>query len=196
MSKLILYRLIGLCLLMVLGFTLRAQYPSIVEAEYSIDGASALSMTASDGSLDEVWEEIEAELSSLTLGTHTISIRMKDASGNWTEPISTVVSVESPLNGRSTSLTMAEIQIDSNTPQAVLVIDGNWDEAFEQLNFNGLTASAGLHVLHLKVMGLDGNWSENFSTTISVENPLTARNLNITEAEFRVDGGSPVAMLV
>lgn len=181
------------CLLLWFSPKLQAQ---IAGAEYSVDSGPSVSMSAIDGGFDSIWEEIQASLGTLPQGVHHVEIRVQDLSGNWSPYFGTTISVEALLSARTSSVTMAEFQLDSNTPVSMLVLDGNWDEAYEQVLLDSQSISSGLHTLSIRIIGEDGVWSNSFSSVISAESPISARQSHITEAQYSIDAGSFQSMLV
>jgi len=163
----------------------------------------ATPLSATDGSFNDVWEKVQATVASQPAGLHTIGIRLQDGNGNWGNTFTRAISVENLLTARDVKITAGEFFIDtdpgegSGTP--LLAFDGNFNDAFETALLNTIAVSVGLHTLNVRVVGLDGAWSNVFSRTISVENILTARDIKITEAEFFIDTdpgeGNATAML-
>ena len=190
-------KLFTLLCLLILSLNSSAQYPEIAEAEYLIDGGSPTAMNAGDGAFDDLWEEIQTQVAALPQGLHTISIRTKDASNNWSPYFNTVLSVESPLTARNSLINLAQYRIDGASYTNAIVVDGNYNEAFESIMNTGIVSpGVGLHTLEIRFRDVAGVWSNVFKSVFSVEEPLTARNSSITLAEYWLDSDSPQAMIV
>ena len=161
----------------------------LTQAEYFIDtdpgqGNGAV-MLAIDGNFNDALEQTFANGISLTAGNHTINIRVKDAAGNWSPVFSSAISVETL---RTIQLTQAEYFIDTDPGQGngsvMLVIDGNFNDALEQVFANGISLTAGNHTINIRVKDAAGNWSPIFSSAISVE---ALRTFQLTQAEYFID---------
>ncbi len=139
--------------------------------------------------------------SSLGLGKHTLFIRFLDEAGVWGPTFRTIIEVEGNLPVPEVNLSLARAWWDNNPGAAVNipVVDGNFDESFEQLMASDFTTplAQGLHVLNMQIRDEEGAWSPEFKTILNVENQLSAEALEITIARvwWDADLGAAVSML-
>ncbi|MEY3397769.1 MAG: hypothetical protein RL220_363, partial [Bacteroidota bacterium] len=179
-------------LLVTLCLITQAQTYQISTGEYFVDTdpgtGAATPLTATDGAFNNMWEQINATVSALPVGQHTIGIRLQDGNGNWGPTFSRVISVENLYTTRSVNITAAEFFIDTDPGQGnatpLIAIDGNFNDALEAVQLSNINLSNGLHTLNLRILGQDGSWSPVFTRAISVESILSPRSINITEAEY------------
>ncbi|MBL7941336.1 MAG: PKD domain-containing protein [Flavobacteriales bacterium] len=151
---------------------------------------NATTMLAFDGNFDEAFEQaLSSSVSVPGIGNHTLSIRVLSEDGSWSPVFSSAVAVESELTVRDIKLIQAEFFWDTDPGEgngnALLATDGNFDEVFEQALAEAISAPVtGNHLLGLRVKGLDGTWSNTFTTAVVVEAPLTVRDLHLVQAEY------------
>jgi hypothetical protein len=72
---------------------------------------------------------------------------------------------------------------------SLLVLDGNFDQAIEDLFSSGISVnglSPGAHSFKVRVKGFDGQWSSTFSQTIFLDGALTtiSRDAKVTMGEY------------
>ncbi|WP_395053586.1 T9SS type A sorting domain-containing protein [Flavobacterium sp.] len=68
---------------------------------------------------------------------------------------------------------------------AVDAVDGNFNNAFEQLSKTGITApSLGMHTFNIRIKNISGVWGDVFSNTIKVDQVLTPTPISILQAEY------------
>lgn len=72
---------------------------------------------------------------------------------------------------------------------ALLALDGNFDEALEELFVTGISTTSltqGAHRFYVRIKGNDGTWSSLFKQVIYIDAPLTllTRTCNITQGEY------------
>jgi PKD repeat protein len=192
MKKLIHIRWLLLCLLATSLSFAQAQQ-GMQAAEYFLgsdpgEGGGTI-VLAADGTFDALWEAIDAQIAAQPVGMHTVNVRMQDAAGNWSVPFQLLVSVEDPISARDFGLTLAEFFIDADPGEGsatpMVVVDGNFDKAVEKATLTALAAPAvGVHKLSIRFLGFDGQWSNIFSTILSVESSITARDFGLTMAEY------------
>jgi hypothetical protein len=94
----------------------------------------------------------------------------------------------------------AEYYWDNNPGSAVSMSlnSGGFNSAFiEAIAQSSASLSEGVHSLHVRVRGTDGNWSTPFKTMISVAQPTQVRNLEISLARYYFDNsvGSAINMV-
>ncbi len=95
--------------------------------------------------------------------------------------------------GTAQQITNAEYFWDTDPGQgngtAILALDGAMDEAIEQVLSDSVNLpSVGIHSFNLRVLGLNGTWSNLFTHVINVKNnTLTTRIAQVTQAEYYWD---------
>ncbi len=135
-------------------------------------------------------------------GLHKLNVQMLDpeGSGNYGPLFSTAVLFEEELiNTQSKKVTEARFWLDNDVPPAIgnmLAIDGNFDSVFESALQSQNLPIAGLHILHVQVRDSANGWGPVFNSAISVENPLSYRNIQISTAQLYWDNDSSSAILL
>lgn len=200
------YAFISGCLLMLLCIVSTSTYGQVYEitdAEYFFDTDPGVGLgtqiNPNDGSFDQVWEEVSINTTGLSVGAHKVFVRFRDANGVWSQSFGSTIQVENPLVTRNIKLTQAEVFFDSDPAVAMIAIDGNFNDAFERVSKTSLpTPAVGSHTLNMRLRGLDGLWSNTFTTVIQVDNLTPTRLVKITQAELYWDldpgfgGGIPM----
>jgi hypothetical protein len=155
---------------------------------------AATGFIAADGSFDEVFEAAAGPAGELSTGLHTLHVRLRDASGNWSPAFRTVVSVEAPsVPLRNVAITQAEYFWDADpgtgSATAMLAFDGAFNEALEQVFADAQSVPAtGLHSLNVRVRGSDGAWGPLFRTVVAVEAPsVPISPAMVAQAEYYWD---------
>jgi len=160
---------------------------TISELEYFIDMdpgiGSATAITITPGS--NVNAAFQPDVSGLSQGFHTLGIRSKTASGNWsaTRTQSIVVS------NFTANETISELEyfIDTDpglgSATAITITPGSTVNAIFQANVSGL--SQGFHTLGIRSKTASGSWSATRTQSIVVTN-FTA-NETISELEYFID---------
>gem|GEM_PF-829090 len=191
-NRIMKHAFIGGCLLMLLCMFSTSTFGQVYEisdAEYFFDTdpgiGLGLQINPNDGNFDQVWEDVSINTSGLSPGSHKIFVRFKDNNGIWSQSFSSAIVVENPLVTRNIKLTQAEVFFDSDPATPMIAIDGNFNDAFERLSKTSLPVpSVGSHTLNMRVRGLDGIWSNTFTTVLIVENNYLSRLVKISQAEF------------
>ncbi len=175
---------------------------AISAAEARIDGGAAIQMVALDGSFSDTSEGayLDIPLSTvrqLSSGAHTLTVRAKDAAGNWGPTASTTLTVDkvpptvsaatvspSPTQGARTA-TLSVTGSDASGVVRAEYFVGSTDPG--QGNATAMTAGAGgtfdadidtstlaegSYTLRVRVRDGAGNWSSVVSTTLTVSAPL------------------------
>lgn len=147
---------------------------------------------AEDGALDEAVEKLFTNTAIFpTAGLHTFNIRVKGLENTWSNVFSYTVNVyNEALVTRDVKVIQAEYFWDTDpgvglgTP--ILALDGNLDEALEQLFDNSsLLPTTGLHKFNLRIKGVDNTWSNVFSHVVNIFNStLISRDLKVIQAEY------------
>ena len=173
----------------------------IIAAEYYFDTdpgeGNGTSIPAADGAFNAFEENIDIsgiDTSSLTIGSHTLYVRFKNAEGVWgiARPLANDATYTSPVNFKITGdkwIAGAECFIDLDPGEgnglAVEAADGQFDEAEEDLNLNNIGISnldPGLHTLYLRLLDSEGSWGVVREYAFEKYAPLT-----ITAAEYFID---------
>jgi hypothetical protein len=187
--------LFTLCLALWCPLFGHAQTRALQGGEFFFDTdpgeGAGTAFAAVDGAFDEAFEAALASTSGLSIGTHTLHVRLLEASGAWSPVFRTVISVEAPtVPLRAVSIAQAEYFWDTDPGEGsaapLLVFDGAFNEAFEQV-FADAQNSPGLgaHILNVRLRGTDGAWSAVFRTVVSVEEPtVSLRAVAIAQAEY------------
>lgn len=150
-------------------------------------------LIAFDGNFNDAIESISGSISSLpSSGLHVLHIRVKDPQNNWGPSFKTIVNITSPLALRQIRVNAAELFFDTDPGQgngvALLAFDGNFNDALETISGSiSVLPSSGLHLLNVRVQDANGNWGPVFKTIVNVTNPLSLRQIKITEGEFFFD---------
>lgn len=177
--------------------TLLTRDVNVTQAEYFWDtdpgvGNGAV-LLALDGNLDEAIESLfDGSVSIPSNGLHTFNVRVRGFDGSWSTTFSYVIDVGTPtLISRGVKVIQAEYFWDvdpglgSGSP--ILALDGNLDEAVEDVFQNTLTpTSIGLHVFNLRVKGQENTWSTTFKYIVDVLDSNSYSSIN----ESICDGSS------
>ncbi len=165
----------------------------ITTGEFFIDtdpgAGNGLPLAAFDGNFNDAFESVLLSNLTVSQGLHTLNIRLRGLDGNWGAVFSRAVVVENALAGREVNITAAEYFWDADpgagAGSPLVVFDGNFDEALEQVMASAVGAPAtGNHLLGIRVRGMNDGWSNVFTTVLAVEVALTARSVRVTASEF------------
>ena len=158
-------------------------------------------MAASDGVFDGAAEIVRADVDAgaLAPGSHTLSVRARDASGNWGAPVATTIVVDragplvSSVSATPTPVATGNVVITARAAdEATATVAAEWfegadpgagsgtpmsasDGAFgaSSEDVRGVVASAGLapgaHTLAVRARDALGNWGDPVATTIVVD---------------------------
>ena len=169
---------------------------NLVLAEYFWDvdpgQGNGSPLLALDGHLDETVDAVMASgvAAPASAGPHSFNVRVKDFDNTWSSLFTTVVNVEAPpADQRAVA---AEYFWDSDPGEGngtpMVAADGNFDEVLEALLASGIStpASAGPHLFHVRVQGIDGGWSAPFATVVElVANPaIVPRSMHLVQSEY------------
>lgn len=181
---------------------------NVQQAEYFVDndpGAGfATPMVAYDGNFNDALETaIASNVSGLTLGFHTIGVRVKDNTNHWGPVFKTVINVQTPYVMPTINVAAAEFFWDTDpgtgNGTAMLAFDGNFNNAFEVAAQNTAAPALGMHVLNMRVRDANNNWGPVFKTIVDVQSPYVYPAINVAVAEFFWDTdpgtGNGTAML-
>ena len=162
---------------------------TIISAEYFIDNdpgfGNGTVLLADDGLFDSYREQthLTVDTANLSIGLHTLYMRMKNDKGDWSIPRGIIFEV----TGNKT-VSNAEYFVDTDPGAGkgvpMSAIDGNFDEIREALGGNLDTSglALGTHTLWIRSKYSEGEWGAARSYKFEVRNPPI-----IKEAEFFVD---------
>ena len=196
-----------MCLLVFCVVTLLGSAQSrVIQGEYFWDGdpgqGNGTALLATDGNFDQALERLfqtGIDVSSLSQGAHSFSVRIKGSDGNWSNTFRQTIHIDGPLVAltRPFSITQGEYFWDGDPGQGngtvLLAADGNFNQTLEHLFQTGIDVSSlsqGAHSFSVRIKGSDGTWSNTFRQTIYIDGPLVAitRPFNITQGEYFWDG--------
>ena len=184
-----------------MGTPVHSQSPQVLTAEYFWDtdpGAGlATVMDASDGNFSSAFEQLIANATAPSAGVHKLFVRVKGSDGAWATTFTVIVDV---VALRHVKVTQAEYFWDTDpgagSGSPMLAFDGNFTNAFEQVNASATSPLVGMHKLGFRVKGSDGMWGPVFSTIVDV---VALRHVNVIQAEYFWDTdpglGNAIAML-
>lgn len=144
---------------------------------------------AVDGSYSDAIEAITSGLvSAPALGMHVLHVRVQDVAGNWGPTFKHIVNVVNPLSVRNIRIDEAELFWDTDPGPGngivMLAFDGNFNDAIEAATKSTPAPSVGVHTLHVRVKDHAGTWGPVFRTIVNVTNPLSVRNIRVSQAEY------------
>ena len=181
----------------------------LIQAEYFWDGdpgpGNGTALLAADGNFDQALEQLfqnGIDVSSLNLGAHTFSVRIKGFDGTWSNAFRQIIHIDGPLIAitRTFKLTQGEYFWDNDPGQGnatpLLAADGNFDTVLENLMKNNIDLSSlslGAHSFAVRVRGFDGSWSPLFKQTVFVEcSSPTVPTVTIALSGNNACSGTPV----
>lgn len=169
----------------------------ITDARYWLDNNAppvSGNMIAFDGAFNDAFETALQTQNPVAVGMHTLHIQVRDSANGWGPTFTTAFSVEGPIAYRNINLAQAQVYWDNDTNTAVtmLAVDGVYDDAIESaIATNVSLLAAGIHKLNVRMMDVAGNWSKTFTTVITIENPITVRDIKLTVGEVSIDNNPP-----
>lgn len=139
-----------------------------------------------DGQYNEAVESVFSNPINLESGLHTFNIRVKDIQGNWSAAFRRVVVLEGTEHIREMNILNAQYKWDDGEYVTLLAFDGDFNNSSEQIISNGFAnfPSGGVHVLSLRIMDEDGNWSPYFKRIVELPLGSGNRDFHITQAEL------------
>jgi hypothetical protein len=160
----------------------------ITQGEYYWDAdpgvGSGTSLIALDGNFDKALEELFVtgiDVTSLTVGAHNFSVRVKGIDGLWSNSFKHTIFIDNPvvLLTRTTKVTQGEYYWNADPGEGsgipILAIDGSFDEALEELYNTNIPTSlllAGAHNFSIRIRSQDGSWSKSSVQTIYINDPF------------------------
>lgn len=119
---------------------------------------------------------------SLPAGTHVLNVRYQDSIGNWGTPFKSILQVDQALGARNIGAVLGRAYWNGNLGTAVnlIILNGNAAQAlntFIESTPLSTFSSPGLHKLSVQVLGIDGQYSPEFSTIVKVDAALGVNRL-------------------
>lgn len=166
---------------------------------YDANVPSLPNMIAFDGAFNDAFETAFKSLAAPSTGMHTINIQLRDSANGWGPTFTTALSVEGPIAYRNINISAGQFYWDNDTTQnttTLLAFDGAFDNAIESVYKSSIALMpVGLHNLCVRVIDVAGNWGKAFTTAISIENAITARDLKVVEGEVSIDNFPPLIVI-
>ena len=153
-------------------------------------------MTVVDGNYSSAFEQLsKSGLLAPNNGRNVFNLRIKDGAGTWSTVFSIVINVDSVDTHPGyalQNLIQAEYFINQDpgvgNASPLIALDGNINQAFENLLINGLQLSKyGRSTFNVRVKDRFNNWSPIFTTIINVDSTDTHPGYtlsNLTQAEY------------
>lgn len=174
----------------------------VTQAEYFWDTDPGVGngtvVLAFDGNFSSTVEDLIKSgilVSSLSVGAHSLNVRVKGFDGSWSALFKQTIVVEAtPVAvSRTVKVVQGEYYWDTDpgvgNGTAVLALDGNFNTSIEQVLQNGINVTSltlGAHSFNVRVKGNDGSWSTVFKQTIFLEGPLVSvsRTVRLIQSEY------------
>lgn len=152
---------------------------------------AGLPMLAFDGDFDSAIEQAGIASNGATFGDNVLGVRVRGADNNWSAVFRSIVHVEPQLIARAVHVQLGEYFYDSDPGEGngtvLTAFNGAWDEALEQGIADGPAPAIGNHLLYVRVLGADGQWSNEYKTVVHVSAPLTPRPVAVQSGEYYWD---------
>ncbi len=188
-------RVLMICLLLFGGW---ATAQSIGAAEYFIDGpdpgvgnGTALTVNGNSGSLIQ---EFSIPTNGLSEGFHSLYVRTRVASGNWSLYDRSVFYIAA-ISDVNQNIAAAEYFFDQDPGVGngtALALDANTGELTQTFAIPTVGLTEGFHSFSVRTQNTDGNWSL-YDRTIIYIGTFADENEPITAAEYFFDGPDPGA---
>lgn len=163
----------GMLLAVVMIFsTAAAAQTTIAGGEYWIDGTINARQALSSGA--------SIDISALQPGLHTLTVRVKDSKGLWSNQMARIFFVSPTGRIDATSVTACEYWIDGVKKPEYTTLNT------QVIDISGLTP--GLHKVLVRVKDDLGIWSNQMSRTFFVSPGAQSDATTITKREFWLDG--------
>mgnify|MGYP006077415081 CR=1 FL=1 len=141
-------------------------------------------LVAADGNFNEAVEQVfkNSIILPSTGGLHLFNIRVKNGSGSWGPVYKQTVYLGD--NQRDMKITYGEYYWDNNFATALLIFDGNFDEALESVYNDSISipATGGLHSFNIRVKDESNEWGPVYKRTVYLGD--LQRDMHITAAEI------------
>ena len=171
----------------------------LLSTEYFWDAdpgqGNGIALVAVDGSYDQALELVMAQTGSLpSPGEHSFSIRAHDSDGNWGPAFTTLVQVlPGSVNFPDVQVNEGEYYWDTDPGEGsgspLFALDGNYNDALENIGADiDQLPAPGLHVLSMRTLDVNSNWSAPFSVVVEVlTGSVTFPAIHISAAEYWFD---------
>ena len=69
---------------------------------------------------------------------------------------------------------------------SLIAVDGNWDEALENVFSNSIVPGTGYHTFNIRVLDNDGNWSNVFKSVVFIDSAqqITVPDFSLSSGEY------------
>lgn len=132
-------------------------------------------------------------------GAHTLSVQVMDATGQFSPPFTTAITVENAITSRVTSAAIARAYWDNNVAGAtnMIILNGNAGSAINTfVNATPVSTFSSNSIHKLNVQLLDpngnGNYSPAFTTVVKFDDSLKVdRSIKVWEARVWIDNATP-----
>lgn len=162
----------GMLLAVVMIFsTAAAAQTTIAEGEYWIDGAIDARQALSSGA--------SINISALQPGLHTLTMRVKDSNGLWSNQVARIFFVSSHVHTDATSVAACEYWIDGVKKSEYAMLNT------QVIYISNLTP--GLHKILVRLKDNLGVWSNQMTRIFFVSSPEHIDATDITKREFWLD---------
>ena len=160
-----------LAVVMILSTAAAAQ-TTLGGGEYWIDGAIDARQALSSGA--------SIDISALQPGLHTLTVRVKDSNGLWSNQVARIFFVSPPGRTDATSVTACEYWLDGVKKPEYTTLN------LQTIDISDLTP--GLHKILVRVKDNFGIWSNQMSRTFFVSPPGRTDATSVTACEYWLDG--------
>lgn len=187
----------ALSLLCGVAWSVHAAGPDIVAAEYYIDTdpgpGNGTSISANPpGSDARMTVDVPAvRIAGLPLGTHFLTVRFRNAAGDWSLAYTRVFERVGPAPVENGQLAAAEYYFDTDpgpgngTPIPGLLLAGDAQRTVEIPAAATASLSSGIHFLTVRFRNADGDWSVAYSRVIEKNDPTIEPPLLLAGVELR-----------
>ena len=163
----------GMLLAVVMIFsTAAAAQTTIAGGEYWIDGAINARQALSSGA--------SIDISALQPGLHTLTVRVKDSNGLWSNQVARIFFVSPPGRTDATGVTACEYWLDGVKKPAYTTLN------IQTIDISSLTP--GLHTIMVRVKDDLGIWSNQMSRIFFVSPSGRTDATSVTACEYWLDG--------
>lgn len=162
----------GMLLAVVMFISTAAAQTTIAGGEYWIDGTIDARQALSSGA--------SIDISALQPGLHTLTVRVKDSNGLWSNQVARIFFVSPPGRTDAASVTACEYWLDGVKKPAYTTLN------IQTIDISSLTP--GLHTIMVRVKDDLGIWSNQMSRIFFVSPPGRTDATNVTVCEYWLDG--------
>lgn len=152
---------------------------------------AGLPMLAFDGDFNSALEQADIASNGATLGDNVLGVRVRGADNNWSAVFHSIVHVGPQLTVRDVRIQLGEFFFDTDPGEGngtvLAAFNGAWDEAIEQGIADAPSPIQGDHLLHVRMQGADGTWSNAYKAVVHVSAPLSARPVAVQSGEYYWD---------